>query len=135
MEQLGNPVEIRIPRRSGTLCEHDFGKSRASGDGSRCDRGATVGDSCRSVDSYRPTGPDRARGEGTVIGVGMVGTGFWANMIQLPVLGQVPDFQVIGVLSRDPENARKTAARFGIPTAYETLEQLVSDPAVQLVNI
>jgi predicted dehydrogenase len=70
-----------------------------------------------------------------VIGVGMVGTGFWANMIQLPVLGQIPDFQLIGVLSRDPENARKTAARFGIPTAYETLEQLVSDSAVQLVNI
>ena len=70
-----------------------------------------------------------------MIGVGMVGTGFWANMIQLPVFGQIPEFQVIGVLSREPANARKTATDFGIPTVYETLEQLVSDSAVQLVNI
>ena len=44
-----------------------------------------------------------------MIGVGMVGTGFWANMIQLPVFAQIPDFEVIGVLSREPANARKTA--------------------------
>jgi predicted dehydrogenase len=70
-----------------------------------------------------------------VIGVGMVGTGFWAKTIQLPVLDQIPDYQVIGLLSREPANARKTAEKFGIPKTYETPEQLVSDSAVQIVNI
>ncbi len=70
-----------------------------------------------------------------MIGVGMVGTGFWAKMVQLPVFDQMPDFKVMGILSRQPANARKTAEKFGIPKTYETLEQLVLDPAVQLVNI
>src|SRR3984893_10087334 len=56
-------------------------------------------------------------------------------MIQLPVFAQIPDFQVIVVLSREPANARRTAEKFGIPKAYETAEQLLSDPAVQIVNI
>ena len=55
-------------------------------------------------------------------------------MVQLPVFDQIPDFKVMGILSQ-PANARKTAEKFGIPKAYETLEQLVLDPAVQLVNI
>jgi predicted dehydrogenase len=64
-----------------------------------------------------------------------VGTGFWAKMIQLPVFDQIPDFKVIGILAREPAKARKTAERFGVPKTYETPEQLVSDSAVQIVNI
>jgi predicted dehydrogenase len=70
-----------------------------------------------------------------MIGIGMVGAGFWANMIQLPVFQQIPEYNVVGILSRDPANAKKTAAKFNIRKAYNSVTELIMDPEVQVVNI
>jgi UDP-N-acetyl-2-amino-2-deoxyglucuronate dehydrogenase len=43
--------------------------------------------------------------------------------------------RVVGVLDKNPEAARELAARDGIPTVYGRWEELLADPAVDLVAV
>jgi predicted dehydrogenase len=65
----------------------------------------------------------------------MVGAGFWSDLVQLPAFQKIPGFEVTAIASGKVENARNAAAKFGIRKVYDTYEELVRDPGVQVVNI
>jgi predicted dehydrogenase len=70
-----------------------------------------------------------------MIRIGMVGAGFWANLVQLPAFQKIPGFEVTAIASGRLENARNAAAKFGIRKVYDSYVELVRDPGIQVVNI
>lgn len=70
-----------------------------------------------------------------MIGVGIVGAGFWARLVQIPSFQALPGWDLVGVASGDPENARRTAAEFGIRKTFEDYRALIEDPEIRVVNI
>lgn len=69
------------------------------------------------------------------IGIGIVGGGFWARLIHVPTLQRIAGYEVVGVASRRPEAGSEFATEFGLPRRFETYQQLVSDPDVDIVDI
>lgn len=69
------------------------------------------------------------------IRVGIVGVGNWALKAQLPVLTALPDYEIVAVYSQRPAAALKAAADFNIPHGFNTVEELVNHPEVDLVLI
>jgi predicted dehydrogenase len=66
--------------------------------------------------------------------VAVFGNGFAAR-VQLPSLAKVGGNEVIGIAGRDPERARATAERFGIPRATTDYRELLDDrPDLVLVT-
>jgi predicted dehydrogenase len=70
-----------------------------------------------------------------MIRIGMVGAGFWADLVQLPAFHQISGLEVIAITSRGIDHARQAAAKFGIPKNYDSYRELVQDPDIQVVNI
>jgi predicted dehydrogenase len=67
------------------------------------------------------------------VNVGVFGTGFMglAHMEALRRLGH----EVVGIVGSSPERARAKAATSPLPPVFDTVEDLVSDPAVQVVHV
>ncbi|TCL70589.1 Gfo/Idh/MocA family oxidoreductase [Rhizobium sp. BK251] len=59
----------------------------------------------------------------------------WATIAHIPALKLVPDFEITAVSHYDPAVARAAAAKFSVPNAYGTTQELVRDPQVDLVVI
>ena len=75
-------------------------------------------------------------GEG--IGVGIIGANVrygWGTRAHLPALAALPEFEVVGVATTRMETARETAARHGIPNAFDSAQALVEHPDVELVLV
>jgi predicted dehydrogenase len=47
------------------------------------------------------------------LGVGLVGTGPWAEMAHAPILTGGPETELVGIWGRRPEAAAELAAKFG----------------------
>jgi predicted dehydrogenase len=67
-------------------------------------------------------------------GIGIVGAGAIVNAAHLPAYRKA-GFHVVGITDRQQERAAETARKFEVPKVYESVEALVSDPAVQIVDI
>jgi predicted dehydrogenase len=73
--------------------------------------------------------------KGTVVGVGLVGSGFIASTYA-DALQDVRNAEITANYSRDPDRARAFAEQWGpIPGQYGDIEALCADPAVDLVVI
>jgi predicted dehydrogenase len=68
------------------------------------------------------------------LGIGVVGAGFIVRDCHLPAYRQA-GFRVVGITSRTRETAEEVAAAREIPQVHETLESLLDDPAVTIVDI
>ena len=69
----------------------------------------------------------------TTLGVGFVGAGPVTQAIHLPTLARLPEaFDVVHITDVDPEIAASVAARVGARSS-STIEQLLDDPAVDVV--
>ena len=66
--------------------------------------------------------------------IGLLGSGFMVNECHL-VAYRKAGFNPIAIASRDAENAARVAARHGIPKVHHTVEQLLDDPAVEILDI
>ena len=64
----------------------------------------------------------------------VLGTGAIAS-IMAEVAAQLPQFELYAVASRDIDKSRAFAAKFGFKTAYDTYEELVQNPSVQMVYV
>lgn len=67
-------------------------------------------------------------------GIGAVGAGFIMRDVQLKAYADA-SFNVVAITSRTPEIAREVADLRGIPRVYETLEEMLGDPAVEILDI
>lgn len=69
------------------------------------------------------------------INVGVIGAGFWANEMHLPVLTRLPGVKVAAIASRTEAGAKATAQRFGIPSWTSDYRTMLDDPAIDVVDI
>jgi predicted dehydrogenase len=66
---------------------------------------------------------------------GILSTARIGRVWVIPALLDAENCTVAAIASRDPERARETAARFGIPRAYGSYEALLADPEIDAVYI
>jgi predicted dehydrogenase len=69
------------------------------------------------------------------IGVAVIGAGFWANNMHLPVLTRMPGVRVVGIASASADHAQAAAERFGVPRWTTDYRELLAHPAVDIVDI
>ena len=82
------------------------------------------------LDLYRPPQkPLRAD-----FGIGAIGAGFIVRDVQLKAYADA-GYRVTAILSRTPEIAREVAELRGIPRVYERIEDMLDDPAVEILDI
>ena len=67
-------------------------------------------------------------------GIGIVGAGGVVNYAHLPAYAQA-GFKVVGITDKMRERAEKTARDHKIPKVYDSLEELLGDPEVEIVDI
>jgi predicted dehydrogenase len=67
-------------------------------------------------------------------GIGAVGAGFIMRDVQLKTYLDA-GYKVVGITSRTPEIAREVADLRGLPRVYETLDEMLEDPAVEILDI
>jgi predicted dehydrogenase len=67
-------------------------------------------------------------------GIGAIGAGFIMREVQLKAYAHA-GFNVVGITSRTPEIAREVADLHGISRVYETLEDMLRDPAIEILDI
>jgi len=79
--------------------------------------------------NYRPTLPRRADWR-----VGCAGAGFIMRDCHL-VAYRNAGFNPVAIASRNPATAREVAARHGIATVHDTIEELLADPAVEILDV
>jgi predicted dehydrogenase len=79
--------------------------------------------------NYRPQLPAKAD-----YGIGIIGCGGIVNYAHLPAYA-AHGLRVLACYDVNPEAARKTAAEHGIPTVYETLDTLLADDRIEIVDI
>ena len=68
------------------------------------------------------------------LGIGICGAGGIVGDAHLPAYRKA-GFKIAGVYDIDGDKAAQTAERFELPRVYETLEQLVEDDEVEVVDI
>lgn len=79
--------------------------------------------------NYRPRLPPKAD-----YGIGVVGCGGIVNYAHLPAYA-AHQLRVLACYDINPETARKTAADHGIATVYESLDELLADQRIEIVDI
>src|SRR5918999_3889668 len=66
--------------------------------------------------------------------IGAIGSGFIMRDVHLAAYNEA-GFNVVAIASRTPEHARAAAAQNGIETVYDTWQELLDDPRVEIVDI
>lgn len=69
------------------------------------------------------------------IRVGIIGAGNWANYGHIPSMNLLPDYEVVAIQSRRKDAAEATAAKFGIKSVVESVDELVNNPEVDMVAV
>jgi predicted dehydrogenase len=67
--------------------------------------------------------------------VGVLGAGAWAEHAHIPGFLRDPRCEVVAIADPVIERARAFAARFGIPEAYGSHEQLIGRADIDLVDV
>jgi predicted dehydrogenase len=70
-----------------------------------------------------------------MIGIAVVGAGFWAEAMHLPALAQVPGAEVRALVGRDAERTEAVAGRHGIARATADYASVLADPAIDVSDI
>src|SRR5258708_2730502 len=66
--------------------------------------------------------------------IGILGSGFIVNECHL-VAYRKAGFEAFAIASRKPEHAAQVARQHGLTRAYETYEQLLDDPSIEVLDI
>ena len=67
-------------------------------------------------------------------GIAIVGAGGIVNYAHLPAYKKA-GFRVVGITDRNREVAEKTAKQAGIPKVYASVEELLADGDVEIVDV
>lgn len=70
-----------------------------------------------------------------ILKVGMIGAGFIGQLAHLMNFVEVKNCRVVAVAEMRPELRRRVAARYEIPRAYATHQELLADPEVEAVVV
>lgn len=78
------------------------------------------------------------QGTSSGLGVGIVGVGSassWAREAHVAAVHATPGLRLRTVATRDPASAARTAAELGAEVGYGDAEELLQDPAVDVVTV
>src|SRR2546422_10955543 len=67
-------------------------------------------------------------------GIGCVGAGGIVNYAHLPAYRKA-GFKVLGITDKNRERADRTAKQHDIPKVHDTVEELLREPAVEIVDV
>ena len=67
--------------------------------------------------------------------IGVVGVGWIAQLIHLPILTKFPDVEVVAVCDKDRAKARLVAEKFGVPRIYPDIAQMLRTEDLSAVVI
>src|SRR3954470_21359401 len=67
-------------------------------------------------------------------GIGVVGAGFIVRDCHLVAYAQA-GFRVVGITSRTADRAREVASLRGVPLVHESVERMLDDPEVEIVDV
>lgn len=70
----------------------------------------------------------------TDFGIGVIGCGGIVNYAHLPAYRQA-GFRVLSCFDRDPDAAERTAREHGIPRVNGSIDELLADPEIEIVDI
>ncbi|MFN0153644.1 MAG: Gfo/Idh/MocA family protein [Gaiella sp.] len=70
----------------------------------------------------------------TDFGIGAIGAGFIMRDIQLPAYAEA-GFRTVAIASRTPANARAAAEQNGVGKVYDTWQELLDDPEVEIADV
>ena len=70
----------------------------------------------------------------TDYGIGAIGSGFIMRDIQLPSYNDA-GFRTVAIASRTPDHARAAAEQNGVAKVYDTWQELLDDPEVEIVDV
>jgi predicted dehydrogenase len=73
-------------------------------------------------------------GKNTSYGIGCIGAGFIMKDVHLAAYTEA-GFNVVGIASRTKARAEAAAAQHGLGKVYDTWQELIADPAVEIVDI
>lgn len=79
--------------------------------------------------NHRPELPERRDA-----GIGVVGAGFIVRDCHLVAYAEA-GFRVVGITSRTIATAQEVAALRGVPNVYRSLEEMLDDPAIEVVDV
>ena len=68
------------------------------------------------------------------VGIGCIGAGFVMSACHLPAY-RAAGLRPVAISSRNRAAARELGARFHIPKTYDSLEELLEDPAVEVLDV
>ncbi len=68
-------------------------------------------------------------------GIGLIGAGGNQKLRHIPGFRAINDVEIVNVVNRSRESGERVAAEFEIPNVSESVEELLSDPAVDAVSI
>src|ERR1700676_3215751 len=77
----------------------------------------------------------KVRKEMSMIRIGIVGAGFWAQMIHIPTFQSIPGYEVVGLTSGSVEKAKEAARQFGIKKVYADYHELIRDDEIDVVDV
>ena len=63
--------------------------------------------------------------------IGIIGSGAISGIYLKNLTQNHPNIRVLAVASKHPENARKKAAQFGLPSC--TVEELLANPEIEMI--
>ena len=67
--------------------------------------------------------------------VGIIGAGAIARRGHLPIYKGIPEVQVVGIADNDVNLAQKVASEFGIPRYAASIEELLADDSIELIDV
>ena len=65
--------------------------------------------------------------DGERVRIGVVGTGWWADLLHLPVLSACPRAQVVAICGRNRQRGEELAAKYGIPRVYSDYRRMIAE--------
>jgi predicted dehydrogenase/threonine dehydrogenase-like Zn-dependent dehydrogenase len=87
------------------------------------------------VKSKRVEFPPTVRGQSSVVKLGVLGAGLYANATLLPVLKNNKDFELVGIASSGGLHAQHSGKKFGFQYATSSDDDIIKDPQINTVAI
>src|SRR5215213_9944460 len=78
--------------------------------------------------NYQPE-PSKSR-----LGIGLIGAGFIMRDVHMAAYNQA-GYNLVGIASRTKGNAQSAADQWGLTQVYESVQDLLNDPKVEIVDV
>jgi predicted dehydrogenase/threonine dehydrogenase-like Zn-dependent dehydrogenase len=79
--------------------------------------------------------PSIVRGQSSIVKLGVLGAGLYANATLLPVLKNNKDFELVGIASSGGLHAQHSGKKFGFQYATSSDDEIINDPKINTVAI